>query len=73
MKELDEHITNVADYDCFSQIIFQSVHDYKRLKEDPYFTEKLMPDHLNFADVKRSKMTIGWVTEVVRNRSVVDT
>lgn len=52
---MDPHMINVADYDCFSRVVFRSVEDYKRMKADPYYRERLMPQHLNFADTERSK------------------
>lgn len=68
----DEHFVNMADYDCFSQVVFRSIEDYKRMRDDPWYKEKLAGDHLNFADIKRSKMTIGWITEFVRDGEPVD-
>jgi hypothetical protein len=47
-------MVNIADYDCFSQVVFRSVEDYKRIKDDPWYKEHLVGDHENFADVKRS-------------------
>ncbi|RMD39350.1 hypothetical protein DV735_g5785, partial [Chaetothyriales sp. CBS 134920] len=68
----DAHMVKIADYDCFSQVVFRSLDDYKRLKEDPWYQEKLMNDHLNFADLQRSSMTIGWIEEYVRDGVAVD-
>ncbi|RYP41568.1 hypothetical protein DL767_000910 [Monosporascus sp. MG133] len=63
----DHQMTNLADFDCFSQVVFKSVDDYKRMKEDPWYKEHLMGDHEKFADTKRSTMTIGWITEFIRD------
>lgn len=68
----DAHFVNMADYDCFSQVVFASVDDYKRMREDPWYKERLAGDHLRFADVKRSRMTIGWITEFVRDGVAVE-
>lgn len=68
----DHQMNNLADFDCFSQVIFKSVEDYKRIKEDPWYKEHLVGDHENFADTKRSMMTIGWVSEFVNEGHVVD-
>lgn len=55
MAELyDPQFANVTDIDCFSQAFFRSLDDYKRMKQDPWYKEKLMGDHENFADTKRS-------------------
>lgn len=46
---------NVADYDCIVSACFKNIDDFVRMKADPYYKEKVMPDHENFADTKRSK------------------
>ncbi|KAL2853656.1 hypothetical protein BJX68DRAFT_265120 [Aspergillus pseudodeflectus] len=69
---MDHQMVNIADYDCFSQVVFHSVEDYKRIKDDPWYKEHLVGDHENFADVKRSLMTIGWISQWVDNGVVVD-
>ncbi|MCJ1251519.1 hypothetical protein MMC30_008754 [Trapelia coarctata] len=50
----DPQMANVADFDCFSQVVFKSLEDYKRMKQDPWYKEHLMGDHEKFADTKRS-------------------
>lgn len=50
----DPQMCNVADFDCFSQVVFESVEDYKRMKQDPWYKQHLVGDHENFADTKRS-------------------
>ncbi len=52
---VDPQMCNVADYDCFSQVVFASVEDYARMKQDPWYREHLVGDHENFADTKRSR------------------
>ncbi|KAJ5761821.1 uncharacterized protein N7511_005203 [Penicillium nucicola] len=68
----DPQMANVADFDCFSQVVFKDIEDYKRMKQDPWYKEHLVGDHEKFADTKRSMMTIGWVEEFVRDGEVVD-
>ncbi|TVY84600.1 putative decarboxylase tpcK [Lachnellula suecica] len=68
----DRQMANLADFDCFSQVVFKSVDDYKRMKDDPWYKEHLINDHENFADTKKSSMTIGWIEEFVRDGKVVD-
>lgn len=65
-------MSNLADFDVFSQAIFKSVDDFRRIREDPWYKEHLMGDHEKFADTKRSTMTIGWVHEFVNEGHVVD-
>jgi hypothetical protein len=50
----DPQMANIADFDCFSQVVFRSIEDYKRMKQDPWYQEHLAGDHENFADTKRS-------------------
>lgn len=45
---------NIADYDCFSQVTFNSIEDYKNIKKDPWYQEHLVGDHEKFADTQRS-------------------
>ncbi|KAL5330270.1 hypothetical protein ACEPPN_003796 [Leptodophora sp. 'Broadleaf-Isolate-01'] len=33
----DPQMCNLADYDCFSQVVFKSLDDYKRMKQDPWY------------------------------------
>lgn len=47
-----------ADYDCIVQATFRDVADFVRMKNDPFFKEKVAPDHENFADTQRSKYEI---------------
>lgn len=68
----DHQVNNLVGFDCFSQVIFKSVEDYKRMKEDPWYKVNLVGDHENFADTKRSMMTIGWVSGFVRDGHVVN-
>lgn len=68
----DHQMANLAEFDCFSQVVFKSVDDYKRMKEDPWYKQHLVGDHEKFADTKRSMMTIGWITEFIRDAEVVD-
>lgn len=51
----DPQMANVADYDCFSQVVFNSIEDYKRMKQDPWYKEHLVGDHERFADTKKSR------------------
>jgi hypothetical protein len=51
----DRQMSNVADFDCFSQVVFESVEHYKKMKEDSYYKEHLFGDHENFADTQRSQ------------------
>ncbi|CAJ0552556.1 Ff.00g006340.m01.CDS01 [Fusarium sp. VM40] len=62
---------NTADYDAIIQIMFNDVDDFVRMKADPYFQERATPDHEQFADTKRSRMTIGLVQDIIANGAVI--
>jgi len=64
-------MVNVASFDCFSQVYFESVEDYKRMKEDPWYKEFSMDDHDKFADTKRSSMTVGWVRDFIWDGKII--
>ncbi|KAL4968753.1 EthD domain-containing protein [Aspergillus stella-maris] len=69
---MDPQMANIADYDCFSQVVFRSFEDYKRIKDDPWYKEHLVGDHEKFADTRRSRMTIGWITQWIDRGEKVD-
>ncbi|EMF17392.1 uncharacterized protein SEPMUDRAFT_34117 [Sphaerulina musiva SO2202] len=64
---MDRQMRNIADYDCFSQVTFNSIEDYKNIKKDPWYQEHLVGDHEKFADTQRSLMTIGWIEEFIHD------
>ncbi|THC93446.1 hypothetical protein EYZ11_007065 [Aspergillus tanneri] len=68
----DSQMANIADFDCFSQVVFRRLEDYKRMKQDPWYQQHLLGDHEQFADTKRSMMTIGWISQFVDHGVVVD-
>ncbi|KAJ6199395.1 hypothetical protein J3E72DRAFT_185724 [Bipolaris maydis] len=73
MRQLfNEHMINLADFDCFSQVTFKSIDGYKRMREDALYKKQISGDHINFADTQRSMMTIGWVTDVIENGKLVE-
>lgn len=41
MQLFDRQMANVADYDCFSQVVFESLEHYKAMKADPYYQRHL--------------------------------
>lgn len=50
----DPQFSKLSDYDCIIQFVFKDLEDFKRMKADPRFLEKVAPDHVKFADVKKS-------------------
>ena len=56
MNEIvDPQMVNIADFDCFSQVMFKSIKDYQSFKKDPYYKKHLFEDHVHFADTQRSQ------------------
>lgn len=54
-KLYDSQFANIADYDCFSQSVFESVDSLVRMKEDPFYEEFVRDDHEHFADTKKTR------------------
>ena len=54
-KLYDEQFANIADFDCFSQSLFESVDGLVAMKADPAYEEYIKMDHENFADTKNTK------------------
>ena len=50
----DPEFSKLSDYDSIVQFVFKDILDFKRMKSDPRFLQKVAPDHVNFADTKRS-------------------
>lgn len=50
----DPQFSKLSEYDCIVQFIFKDIMDFQRMKADPRFLEKVAPDHVRFADTKRS-------------------
>jgi EthD domain len=62
---------NIAEYDCFIQMVFRDAQDFINVKEDPHYKKVVMPDHGNFADTKRTTMVTGWIEKhIVDGRDV---
>lgn len=58
----DSQMAIVADFDCFSQVVFKDIEHYKRMKQDPWYQEHLIGDHEKFADTKRSRYASAIIT-----------
>ncbi|KAH6607005.1 conidial pigment polyketide synthase PksP/Alb1 [Trichoderma cornu-damae] len=63
----DPEFSKLSGYDCIIQFVFRHMEDFRRMKADPRFLEKVAPDHKNFADTSRSTMTIGYFEEFLDN------
>ncbi|KAF5007920.1 hypothetical protein FDECE_5836 [Fusarium decemcellulare] len=64
-----QHKRDTAD--APSAFVFKDISDFKRMKSDPRFLQKVAPDHVNFADTKRSTMTVGYFEEFVSDGKMV--
>ncbi|KAH9210390.1 EthD domain-containing protein [Leptodontidium sp. 2 PMI_412] len=51
---------NISDCDAIIRIVFKDIQDYLRVREDPHFVSVVNPDHLNFADPRRTRFAVGW-------------
>ncbi|KAI0182914.1 hypothetical protein EV127DRAFT_517377 [Xylaria flabelliformis] len=70
-KIFDSQFSNVADYDCIVQIQFRDIEEFIALKADPEYKKALFADHENFADTKKTKMTIGYIRDFLRDGVIV--
>jgi hypothetical protein len=61
------HFTNTADYDVVSQMMFRNVESFAAMLADPFYKENVMPDDKNFADMGRTRMSLGWIEDVVKD------
>ncbi|KAH8164918.1 hypothetical protein CIB48_g3326 [Xylaria polymorpha] len=70
-KIFDSQFSNIADYDCIIQIQFRDIEQFIALKADPEYKKALFADHENFADTKKTKMTIGYIRDFLRDGAIV--
>ncbi|KAF2972869.1 hypothetical protein GQX73_g811 [Xylaria multiplex] len=68
----DPTLTQLADFDMFSQVVFKKLEDFKKFKQDPIYKTRLTARHDNFIDTKRSMMTIGSIEQYIDRGNVVD-
>ncbi|KAG9201709.1 hypothetical protein G6514_005518 [Epicoccum nigrum] len=52
-KLFDPSYVEFSDHDFIVRIIFPSLSVFEKLKEDPFYMERIAKDHLNFADRNR--------------------
>ncbi|KAK7456854.1 hypothetical protein Landi51_02130 [Colletotrichum acutatum] len=50
----DPQFSKLSEYDSIVQFVFKDIDDFKRMKSDPRFIREVAPDHVKFADTKRS-------------------
>ncbi|KAF3799963.1 Gibberellin cluster GA4 desaturase [Colletotrichum gloeosporioides] len=51
----------LLDYDSVISMIVPNIECIEKMREDPDFMKKFIPDHFNFADMSRSRCIVGWV------------
>lgn len=54
-KLSDPRYVEYSDHDFVVRIIFPSLEAFEKVKQDPFYMERIAKDHLNFAD--RNKRT----------------
>jgi hypothetical protein len=52
-RVMDQQFALGADYDMITQIHFQDIQSFVNFRDDPFYKEKVMPDHDVFADPGR--------------------
>lgn len=62
---------NVSDCDAVIQIVFKDLDDYLRVRQDPHFIRVVNPDHVNFADLEKTRFSMGWFEVHVADGKVV--
>ncbi|KAK1465601.1 hypothetical protein CMEL01_11593 [Colletotrichum melonis] len=50
----------LLDYDSVISIIVPNIGCIEKMRDDPDFLGKFIPDHFNFADMSRSRCVVGW-------------
>ncbi|KAF2655736.1 hypothetical protein K491DRAFT_657861 [Lophiostoma macrostomum CBS 122681] len=61
----------VSDVDAIIQIVFKDIDDYLRVREDDHFKKVVNPDHKNFANAAKTRMSVGEFEVHVRDGEVV--
>lgn len=61
----------VVDYDGFVELLMPSLDCYERAIQDEYYQEVIAPDEAEFADMERTKITVGWEEGCVEDGKVV--
>ncbi|KAL2126048.1 hypothetical protein VTI74DRAFT_1862 [Chaetomium olivicolor] len=68
---MDPQFIQDAGYDMITQIRFPDVQCFVNFRSDPFYKEKVMPDHDVFTDPERVYMSIGWVEDHIIDGRVV--
>lgn len=68
--ELDED--RFADYDGMVELLMPDLGCYERAMNDQYYKDVIAPDELEFADMKKSKVLVGWEETYVENGKAVN-
>lgn len=63
--------SSVSDADAIITIVFKELADYLRVRQDPHFIKVVNPDHHNFADPKKTRMSVGTFEVHVKDGKVV--
>jgi len=61
----------IADYDGFVELLMPRLECYENALRDPYYRDVIAVDDGTFADMARSKVTVGWVEGYVEEGEVV--
>ncbi|KAG8160847.1 hypothetical protein KVR01_009111 [Diaporthe batatas] len=50
----------LLDYDTVISMITPNIECIEKMRQDPDFLVKFIPDHFNFADMTQSRCIVGW-------------
>lgn len=62
----------IVDYDGFVELVMPGLDCFEKVRDDPYFKRVIAPDEAVFADMARTKVTVGWVEAHVEGGQVVE-
>ncbi|KAL8748185.1 MAG: hypothetical protein Q9190_000004 [Brigantiaea leucoxantha] len=60
-------VEDFLDYDAVITTVVSDAEKFKRMKQEPYWKEKIIPDWKNFTDTSRNRVTVGWLEERIRD------
>lgn len=62
----------IAEYDGFVELLMPDLECYERARNDQYYKDVITPDELEFADMEKSKLLVGWEEVYIENGEAVN-
>ncbi|CEJ94079.1 hypothetical protein VHEMI09633 [[Torrubiella] hemipterigena] len=66
-----QFFTNETNYDIITQVRFPDVQCWINFQNDPFYKEKVAPDHHRFTNPDRVFINIGWVEDFIIDGKIV--